>query len=181
MNLPPLSLHHLHCLTDPTSIIQPARLAIPDRHSGHTGDDNRRALVLTVHLQALRPCTRADQLLRTYLAFLRSVQRPDSWFMNLVGDDPANPDDLSEDCFGRCGGAPRWSSARRPRPRFAIPCARCCRRPSPHAWRPQTIRGCATALLGAALRPDARDVTAYLADRLVAAYWRSADREWRFS
>ena len=102
MNLPLLSLHHLHRLTDATGIIEHARLSIPDRHSGHTGDDNSRALVLTVHLQALRPCARADQLLRTYLSLLRSVQRPDGWFMNLAGDDSANPNDLSEDCFGRC-------------------------------------------------------------------------------
>jgi len=181
MNLPPLSLQHLHCLTDATGIIQHARLSIPDRHSGYTGDDNSRALVLAVHLQALRPRARADQLLRTYLAFLRSVQRPDGWFMNLAGDDPANPDDLSEDCFGRCV----WACAEVVQCEAVPPAMRDTGRAMlqaalPHAWRLQSIRGCANALLGAALLPDAGDVTAYLADRLVAAYGRSADREWRW-
>ena len=181
MNLPPLSLHHLHCLTDATGIIQHARLSIPDRHSGYTGDDNSRALVLAVHLQALWPRAPADQLLRTYVAFLRSVQRPDGWFMNLAGDDPANPDDLSEDCFGRCV----WACAEVVQCETAPPAMRDTGRAMlqaalPHAWRLQTIRGCANALLGAALLPDAGDVTAYLADRLVAAYGRSADREWRW-
>lgn len=45
MNLPPFSLHHLHGLTDATGMIQHAPLSIPDRHSGHTGEDNSRALV----------------------------------------------------------------------------------------------------------------------------------------
>ncbi len=181
MNLPPLSLHHLHCLTDATGVIQHARLSIPDRHSGYTGDDNSRALVLAVHIQALRPRAPADQLLHTYLAFLRSVQRPDGWFMNLAGDDPASPDDLSEDCFGRCV----WACAEVVQCETAPPAIRDTGRAMlqaalPHAWRLQTIRGCANALLGAALLPDAGDVTAYLADRLVAAYGRSADREWRW-
>lgn len=111
MNLPPLSLHHLHGLTDATGIIQHARLSIPDRHSGYTGDDNSRALVLAVHLQALRPRARAD---------------------------PA------------------------------------CLEASDHPRVRQRAAGSGTPA-------DACDVTAYLADRPMAAYRRSADREGRFS
>lgn len=57
MNLPPLSLHHLHGLTDATGIIQHARLSIPDRHSGGP----RVAFLLTKQIAG---CTQAT--LRTY-------------------------------------------------------------------------------------------------------------------
>src|SRR3989304_5657064 len=89
--------------------------------------------------------------------------------------------DPSEDCFGR--GV--WAGAEVVQCEMAPPATRDTGRAMlqaalPHAWRLQTIRGCANALLGAALLPDAGDVTAYLADRLVAADGGSADRGGRW-
>lgn len=67
--LPPLKLEHLRRMTDDTGILQHAVLAVPNYGEGYTLDDNARALIVSVLLEALGEKT-ASELSPRYLAFI---------------------------------------------------------------------------------------------------------------
>lgn len=178
----PLSLRHLRHLTDHTGMIQHARLAVRDPHTGYTADDNSRALVLAARLHQSRPSPRTERLMHMYLAFLQYVQQPDGRFLNLVGyDRTILPGDASEDCLGRCV----WACAEVIRCAAAPDGLREAARAMLRAARPHvealgSLRGRANALLGAALLPEETDLATMLAHRLVEAYDRGAGAAWRW-
>ena len=67
--LPPLKLDHLMHMTDNTGILQHAIFTIPNYREGYTIDDNARALIVSVFLDALG-CEAGLELGTRYLAFI---------------------------------------------------------------------------------------------------------------
>jgi len=51
--LPAVKLDHLHCMTDHTGIIEHARLRRSEYPEGYTTDDNARALIVAISLEAI--------------------------------------------------------------------------------------------------------------------------------
>lgn len=161
---------HLRRMTDTFGLLQFSRGAEPDPSSGYTADDNARALVVAARLQL-------QDLAEVYLSFLERSQDPDGWFHNLWGPDRKPvPDQVSEDCQGRC----LWAlgetvTSQLPHPlrrraelllAQALPTASCL----------QTARGKANALLGLACL-DAGEVLAQVAGAL-RGQLEVADEAW---
>ena len=67
--LPPLKLDHLRHMTDGTGILQHALFTVPNYREGYTTDDNARALMVSVLLEALGN-EEALELFSRYLAFI---------------------------------------------------------------------------------------------------------------
>src|SRR5512135_477982 len=68
-DLPPLKLDHLRHMTDKTGMLQHAIFTIPNYREGYTTDDNARALMVSVLLEALGH-GEAIELASRYLAFI---------------------------------------------------------------------------------------------------------------
>lgn len=68
-DLPPLKLDHLRHMTDETGMLQHAIFTVPNYREGYTTDDNARALMVSVLLEALGSSEALD-LASRYLAFL---------------------------------------------------------------------------------------------------------------
>jgi glycosyltransferase involved in cell wall biosynthesis len=84
---PTPSFAYLRSLTDDTGVFQHACHGVPDRIHGYCTDDIGRALVAAVRGVARCDDPVAATLLPTYLSFLRSAQREDGRFANLLGYD----------------------------------------------------------------------------------------------
>jgi glycosyltransferase involved in cell wall biosynthesis len=67
--LPPLKLDHLRHMTDATGMLQHALFTVPNYREGYTTDDNARALIVSVLLEALGN-EEALELASRYLAFI---------------------------------------------------------------------------------------------------------------
>lgn len=68
--LPPLKLDHLRHLTDETGMLQHAVFTIPNYREGYTTDDNARALMVSVLLEAAGTGGVSFDLASRYLAFV---------------------------------------------------------------------------------------------------------------
>jgi len=68
-DLPPLKLDHLRHMTDETGMLQHAIFTVPNYREGYTTDDNARALMVSVLLEAMGSSEALD-LSPRYLAFL---------------------------------------------------------------------------------------------------------------
>jgi glycosyltransferase involved in cell wall biosynthesis len=102
--LTPLNLHHLRVLTDDTGIFQHARYSIPDRTHGYCVDDNARALMLAVMLQAdLQDTDELNRLTSIYLSFIDfSYNQANGKFRNFMSYDRHwLEEEGSEDSVGR--------------------------------------------------------------------------------
>ena len=103
--LPDLKLDHLRRLTDGTGLLQHALYSVPNYAEGYTTDDNARALVLTILLEAKEGemAVEVEQLASHYLAFLWHAFGADSGrFRNFFAYDRHWVEDIgSEDSHGR--------------------------------------------------------------------------------
>jgi glycosyltransferase involved in cell wall biosynthesis len=101
-SLPEIDTSHLIRLTDNFGLIQFAIQADPDENSGYTLDDNARAiLVCTKHYEKFREFKQLD-LIRTYLNYIKYVQKRDGKLYNFVGKDKSiKKDQWSEDAHAR--------------------------------------------------------------------------------
>jgi len=105
--LPELKLHHLNALTDDTGIFQHAIFTIPNRVEGYTTDDNARALIFTIMLEANTPLEKTDfpipDFSARYLSFLEhAFNSATGRFRNFLGYDRRwNEAVGSDDCHGR--------------------------------------------------------------------------------
>lgn len=101
-SLPKIDTSHLIKMTDNFGLIQFAIQTEPDKNSGYTLDDNARAiLVCTKHYEKFREFKQLD-LIRTYLNYIKYVQKKDGKLYNFVGKDKSiNKDNWSEDAHGR--------------------------------------------------------------------------------
>ncbi|MBN1758593.1 MAG: glycosyltransferase family 4 protein [Chitinispirillaceae bacterium] len=101
--LPPLKLNHLHRLTDETGMLQHAVFTIPNYHEGYTTDDNARALMVSVLLEATGGNGAVFDLASRYLAFVwYAFNTENGRFRNFM-DYRRNWLDCgtSDDCHGR--------------------------------------------------------------------------------
>jgi glycosyltransferase involved in cell wall biosynthesis len=102
--LPPVNLSHLLRMTDDTGLFQHAIFDIADRSHGYTTDDNARAVVLSVLLEAAGD----DTLVQTghagrYLSFLAyALNRDEGRYRNFLSFDRRWLEEVgSEDSHGR--------------------------------------------------------------------------------
>lgn len=103
-DLPELRIEHLRHLTDSTGIFQHAVHALPNFHEGYCTDDNARALLLTVLIEATGDSsTDTRRLAYAYAAFLNYAFRPDTGrFHNFMAFNRNWLDDAgSDDSLGR--------------------------------------------------------------------------------
>jgi glycosyltransferase involved in cell wall biosynthesis len=104
LELPAISLDHLHRLTDSTGIMQHAIHSLPDFSHGYCTDDNARALILTVLLENLeledRELTRLSEI---YASSIQYAFNPDlKRFRNFMGFNRQWLEPVgSEDSHGR--------------------------------------------------------------------------------
>lgn len=99
---PPLTLDHLHRLTDDVGIIQHAIYSVPDPHHGYSLDDNARALIVALKHHRLSGEVESLDLAYKYLGFIRYAQTPDGRFRNFLAYDRRwLEEEGSEDSYGR--------------------------------------------------------------------------------
>ncbi|MBS3168718.1 glycosyltransferase [Candidatus Woesearchaeota archaeon] len=100
--LPEPNLSHLVNLTDNFGIIQFAHQKTPDIKSGYTLDDNARALIACcLHFERFKEF-RSLQLVKTYLDYIKYVQKENGKLYNYVYEDKnVNYENWSEDAHGR--------------------------------------------------------------------------------
>ncbi|WMT56279.1 glycosyltransferase family 4 protein [Truepera radiovictrix] len=101
---PPLDLRHLERLSDDTGILQHAVHAVPNYNEGYTTDDNARALIAGVMLEAYDELSeRVRRLTPRYLAFLHHAFDPATRrFRNFMAYDRTWLEPVgSEDAHGR--------------------------------------------------------------------------------
>jgi hypothetical protein len=102
-DLPRPRLDHLVRLTDHTGLIDSAHFDIPDRSSGYRTEDNALALAAAVlsHVVQTGDDTSLG-LARTYIGFLRYMQRPDGRFHSMLNYDKTFGDESGgQECQGR--------------------------------------------------------------------------------
>lgn len=83
-NLPEINMDHLKSMTTEVGMIQFSKINQPDLSSGYTLDDNARALVATSMYFQLTGEKESINLIRKYLAFIKSCQQPNGDFLNYV-------------------------------------------------------------------------------------------------
>ncbi len=79
---PPVDLAHLRHMTTPLGMLQFSRIAVPDPASGHTVDDNARALAAVCAGIAQNGTPELFDLADTYVSFLERAIQPDGSFLN---------------------------------------------------------------------------------------------------
>jgi len=101
-NLPKINTSHLVKMTDNFGIIQFSIQSDPQISSGYTLDDNARAmLVCTKHYERFKEYNQLN-LIKTYLNFIKYVQKEDGRIYNFVDKDlKIELDQWSEDAHGR--------------------------------------------------------------------------------
>ncbi len=100
---PQLELRHLKTLTDDTGMLQHALYSVPNYDEGYTTDDNARALIAGVRLEAYGDTLEAEGLSGRYLAFLNyAFDRKTRRFRNfLTYERRWSEEAFSEDAHGR--------------------------------------------------------------------------------
>jgi len=143
----PLSLGHLHRLTDCFGIVQHANYAVPDYRSGYTTDDNARGLVVAVRYHQLHGDELSRELAGRYLAFLLFAHKSDGRFHNFIGYDRKPLDEVgSEDCLGRALWALAWLVLAPPQAGLVGPAEHMFNRALPWVTRLKHPRGWATSI-----------------------------------
>ena len=102
--LPDMKLDHLYRMSDSTGLFQHAIVAVPNFSTGYCTDDNARALILTVLLEALGDDSpRLLNAATTYAAFLQYAFDPKlKRFRNMMEFNRSWVEEpVSEDCCGR--------------------------------------------------------------------------------
>lgn len=91
-----LDYRHFLKLTDETGILQFSRTDIPDNNSGHTLDDNARALMVAINMG-----DSGYELADKYLSFMERCQLNDGTWSNLFINGSFSATINSEDSVGR--------------------------------------------------------------------------------
>ena len=97
---PPINLNHLKNMTDDFGMLQFANHSKPDKESGHTLDDNSRALIVSGLHHKIFGNGDSLKLANIYLNFIEHCQNDDGGLNNLV-NERGDFDGKSDDSFGR--------------------------------------------------------------------------------
>jgi len=85
---PQVSLRHLHRMTEGLGMVQFCRLSEPDPNSGHTADDNARALIaLCIHARNEGGIGHDRALAARFLDYILHCQQKDGTFLNYADLD----------------------------------------------------------------------------------------------
>ena len=85
---PPVTLSHLHRMTDRIGMVQFCDISEPDVRSGHTLDDNARALIaLCIHGGNQGGSDHERELASRYLDYIIHCQQPGGTFLNYADAD----------------------------------------------------------------------------------------------
>jgi glycosyltransferase involved in cell wall biosynthesis len=98
--LPEFKLDYLEKLTDSFGVLQFAKFADPDKKSGHTLDDNARALLLCTKAYIRNPSDNLKEMLYCYLNFIEDVSKDDGFF-NIVNSKKEYEELNRDDAIGR--------------------------------------------------------------------------------
>jgi len=99
--LPAIKLDHLVRLTDNFGIAHHARYSHPEKRFGYSMDDNARALIASALYYKMGPQQEIVDLMRTYLGFIKFVQRSNGSFANIVNSRKQKDKTTDEDVQGR--------------------------------------------------------------------------------
>lgn len=186
--LPKMQLDHLQHLSDSTGVIQHAIYSIPDHAHGYCTDDNARALILTVLLEAQgKDSPEVHSLASCYAAFLNNAfNRETGRFRNFLSFDRRwLEEDGSDDSQGRalwalgtCIGRSRHAGlAAWARDIFQRALPACEQTTSPRAWA-LAILGIHEYLWRYSGDRAAATMSQQLADRLADMYEATATNAW---
>jgi glycosyltransferase involved in cell wall biosynthesis len=109
--LPEIKFDHLERLTDNFGVMHFAKYSEPDKRYGYSLDDNARALVIAARQYKSNPENKYLELMKTYLRFMRYVQRPNGGFSNIVSYKKQKDGTFDEDVQGRALWAVGYVSA----------------------------------------------------------------------
>ena len=84
--VPELNLKHIRKMTTTTGMVQFAKIANPDIHSGYTLDDNARALIAICQHYELFGDEKDLRLIDTYLQFIKHCLQSNGKFLNYVNE-----------------------------------------------------------------------------------------------
>ncbi|XZE56342.1 glycosyltransferase family 4 protein [Planctomycetaceae bacterium SH139] len=186
--LPHMQLDHLQHLSDSTGVIQHAIYSIPDHAHGYCTDDNARALILTVLLEAQgRDSPEVHSLASRYAAFLNNAfNRNTNRFRNFLSFDRRwLEEDGSDDSQGRAlwalgtciGRSRRAGLSAWARDLFQRALPACEQTTSPRAWA-LAILGIHEYLRRYSGDRSAATMSQQLADRLADMYDATASDAW---
>ncbi|PJE51185.1 MAG: hypothetical protein COV29_02840 [Candidatus Yanofskybacteria bacterium CG10_big_fil_rev_8_21_14_0_10_36_16] len=99
--LPEINLGHTMHLTDKFGMIQFAKYSKPELRHGYTLDDNARALIAAAMYYEIEPKPETLKLIKTYLKFIKYVQRGSGTFANVVSRHKNKDRAKDEDVQGR--------------------------------------------------------------------------------
>lgn len=100
--LPSFDLSHVKRLTNHVGILQHAIYITPNYHHGYCIDDNARALILALMAFEKDPSEEHNQLISTYLAYIKYMQLENGKFRNFLSFSHLFLDDEgTEDAMGR--------------------------------------------------------------------------------
>lgn len=85
--VPPINLSHIKMMTTKFGMIQFAKIANPDIHSGYTLDDNARALIAICQHYELYKQESDLPLIHIYLQFIKHCTQPNGKFLNYVNEE----------------------------------------------------------------------------------------------
>lgn len=89
--LPPLNISHLIAMTDDFGLFQFANHSTPDTKHGYTLDDNARALIVCSWILKTTKNKKVMQLLKIYLAFIKTCQLENGEYINYLAHKDKNP------------------------------------------------------------------------------------------
>lgn len=99
--LPEIKMDHLMRLTDEFGVLHHAKYGKPEKRYGYSLDDNARALIVVAKQYLAHPQPEFVSLMRTYLRFMKFVQRPSGTFANIVSAKRQRDATYDEDVQGR--------------------------------------------------------------------------------
>ena len=186
--LPPLKLDHLRHMTDHTGILQHAIITVPNYREGYTIDDNARALIVSVLLEALGDKV-ALELSSRYLAFIwYSFNAKNGCFRNFMNYERHWLEECgSDDSHGRTflalgtvlGRSDNQSLQSVAGMLFERTLPTILKTTSPRAWA-FTIIGIQEYMQRFAGDSRVNHILEELADRLLRMYQSNASDEWRW-
>ncbi|MBE7499271.1 MAG: glycosyltransferase [Verrucomicrobiales bacterium] len=187
-DLPELRLDHLSRMTDSTGIFQHALFTVPNFSEGYCTDDNARAFILTVLLEAMgTEAGKARTLATTYAAFLHHAFNPLTMrFHNHLSFDRHWLDEQgSEDSHGRALWALGLGVGRSPYRSFQVMSGQIFAQALPAVAQFSSPRAWAFSLLGIheylqRLNGErfAQQTRETLMTRLMDLFTRTADADW---
>ena len=187
--LPPLKLDHLVRMTDDAGLVQHATFNVPNYYEGYATDDNARALVLCVELEALGDpiAAEARRLAVRYQAFLNyAFANKTGRFRNFLSYDRRWLEEIgSQDCHGRALWALGTVAGRSKDAGLRGFAGRLFEEALPAVFEFDSPRACSFSLLGIMEfmrrfygHRSAEDARVALAERLLKLYQQTKSNDW---